>query len=376
MTMLALLSLIGWLYVTAARRLWRGAPFLDETEIEGPLAWPQIVAVVPARNEAEVIARAVRSLIGQNYQGRLSIVVVDDESTDGTADAARHAGAVDVIRGTAPPDGWTGKLWALDTGVRHALQAYPDASFFWFTDADIEHSSDELRNLAALSEARRLDLASVMVKLSCETFWDRLLIPAFVFFFQKLYPFHQVNNPKAHTAGAAGGSMLVRRMALDRIGGFATIKGELIDDCALAREIKRGGPIWLGFTESTHSLRRYRSLRMIRDLVARTAYHHLRYSPLALTGTVISLILLYAVPPVAIVLGGTGGFFFGAIAWVLMAWNYRPTLRLYGLSAWHTLLLPITGVLYALFTLDSALRHWQGRGGAWKARYYPPRPQA
>lgn len=376
MTILALLSLIAWLYVTASRALWRGAPFLDETEIEGPQAWPEVVAVVPARNEADVIARAVRSLIGQNYQGRLSIVVVDDESTDGTADAARHAGAVDAIRGTAPPEGWTGKLWALDTGVRHGLEAHPDASFFWFTDADVEHSSDELRNLAALSEARRLDLASIMVKLACETFWDRLLIPAFVFFFQKLYPFHQVNDPRSHTAAAAGGSMLVRRMALDRIGGFAAIKGELIDDCALAREIKRGGPIWLGLTESTRSLRPYRSLRAICDMVARTAYHQLRYSPLALAGTIIGMILLYAVPPLAIVLGSAGGFFSAVVAWGLMAWNYRPTLRLYGQSPWRALLLPIAGVLYALFTLDSALRHWQGRGGAWKARYYPPRPQA
>jgi hopene-associated glycosyltransferase HpnB len=375
MMALALLSLIAWLYVTASRALWRGAPFLDETETEGPQTWPEVVAVVPARNEADVIARAVRSLVGQNYQGRLSIVVVDDESTDGTADAARHAGAIDVIRGTAPPEGWTGKLWALDTGVRQGLQAHPDASFFWFTDADVEHSSDELRNLAALSEARRLDLASIMVKLACETFWDRLLIPAFVFFFQKLYPFHQVNNPKSHIAAAAGGSMLVRRMALDRIGGLAAIKGELIDDCALAREIKRGGPIWLGLTESTHSLRPYRSLRAICDMVARTAYHQLRYSPLALIGTVIGMLLLYAVPPLSIVLASTGGFFFGAIAWLLMAWNYRPTSRLYGQSPWRALLLPIAGVLYALFTLDSALRHWQGRGGAWKARYNPPRPQ-
>jgi hopene-associated glycosyltransferase HpnB len=376
MTTLALLSLIAWLYVTVSRQLWRGAPFLDEAEIEGPQIWPEVVAVVPARNEADVIARAVRSLIGQNYQGRLSIVVVDDESTDGTADAARQAGAVDVIRGTAPPEGWTGKLWALDTGVRHALEAHPDAQFFWFTDADIEHASDELRNLAALSEARRLDLASIMVKLACETFWDRLLIPAFVFFFQKLYPFHQVNDPKSRTAAAAGGSMLVRRTALDRIGGLTAIKGELIDDCALAREIKRGGRIWLGLTEATRSLRSYGSLRAICDLVARTAYHQLRYSPLALAGTVVAMVLLYAVPPLAIVLGATGAFFSGAIAWVLMGWNYRPTMRLYGQSRWWALLLPVAGVLYALFTLDSALRHWQGRGGAWKARYYPPRPPA
>ena len=376
MRILALLSLIGWLYVTVSRQLWRGAPFLDETEIEGPQSWPEVLAVVPARNEADVIARAVRSLVGQNYQGRLSIVVVDDESTDGTADAARHAGTVDVIRGSAPPEGWTGKLWALDTGVRHGLEAHPDARFVWFTDADIEHSSDELRNLAALSEARRLDLASIMVKLACETFWDRLLIPAFVFFFQKLYPFHKVNDPKSRTAAAAGGSMLVRRMALDRIGGLAAIKGELIDDCALAREVKRGGPIWLGLTESTRSLRTYGGLRAIGDLVARTAYHQLRYSPLALAGTVIAMLLLYAAPPLAIVLGSTGAFFLGALAWVMMVWNYRPTLRLYGLSPWWALLLPVAGVLYALFTLDSALRHWQGRGGAWKARYYPPRPQA
>jgi len=367
MTLLVALSLLAWIYLTATRVLWRGAPFLDEAETEGPAAWPLVLAVVPARNEADVIARSLRSLVGQQYGGRLAVVVVDDESTDDTADIARGAGAVEVVRATAPPEGWTGKLWAVETGLRHGLAQHPDAAFVWLTDADIEHAPDELRNFVALAEARRLDLASVMVKLACETMWDRLLIPAFVFFFQKLYPFRWVNDPASPTAAAAGGSMLVRRAALDRIGGIAAIKNELIDDCALARAVKRGGPIWLGLTESTHSLRPYRTPGEIADMVARTAYHQLRYSPFALAGTVIGMLLLYLVPPLAVI---GGHIILGALAWALMAWNYWPTLRLYGQSMWRALLLPIAGVAYTLFTLDSALRHWQGKGGAWKARHY------
>jgi len=372
MTTLAALSLLAWIYLTAARGLWRGAPYLDECETVGPTTWPAVLAVVPARNEADVIERAVRSLLRQNYAGNFSLVVVDDESTDGTAELARSAGAADVIRALPPPAGWLGKLWALDTGVRHGLDAHPETAFVWFTDADIEHRPDELRDLVALSVARQLDLASIMVKLACDSAWDRLLIPAFVFFFQKLYPFPHVNDPKSRVAAAAGGSMLLRREALDRIGGLAAIKGELIDDCALARAVKRGGPIWLGLSESTHSLRPYRRLSEIWRMVARSAYHQLRYSPLLLVGTLLGMLVLYAVPPLAVV---GGSLTFGALAWLLMGLNYRPTMRLYGLPAWHALLLPVAGVLYALFTLDSARRHWQGTGGAWKARYYPPKPQ-
>lgn len=372
MTTLAVLSLLAWLWLTAARGLWRGAPFLDETETEGPVEWPPVLAVVPARNEADVIARAVRSLLQQQYAGRLQVVVVDDNSTDGTADAARAAGAVAVIGAGELPSGWTGKLWAADTGVRHGLEAHPDMMFVWLTDADIEHAPDELRNLVALAVARKLDLVSIMVKLACETAWDRILVPAFVFFFQKLYPFPLVNDRNAAAAAAAGGSMLVRRSALERIGGIAAVKHELIDDCALAREVKRGGPIWLGLTEGTRSLRPYRSLGAFGDMVARTAYHQLRYSPVALLGTILGMLLLYAVPPLAMIFGDFGAFLLGGFAWLLMAWNYRPTLRLYGLSAWWALLLPVAGMLFAAFTLDSALRHWQGKGGAWKARFHRP----
>ena len=373
------LSLAAWAYLVLGHGMfWTASVRLPGGDTDPP-EWPAVAAVVPARDEAAFIGRAVRSLAGQDYPGEFAIVVVDDSSGDGTADAARAAapdGCIEVVRGAGPPPGWTGKLWALDQGVRRAADIAPDAAFLWFTDADIEHAPDALRRLVRRAEADGCDLVSLMVRLNCESGWERLLIPAFVFFFQKLYPFRRVNDARSRTAGAAGGCMLVRRAALNRIGGLAAIRGDLIDDCALARAIKPGGGIWLGLTASTRSIRPYPALGDIWSMVARTAFHQLGYSATLLAGAIVGMALLYLAPPLA-VLGwpahGDGtALALGAASWVLMTVVYGPTLRLYGLSPVNRLLLPVAALFYVAMTADSARRHWSGRGGAWKARYHAP----
>ena len=372
---LGAVSVVAWLWLVAARgRFWRADQMLAGGA-QAPAHWPEIAAVVPARNEADVIGRAIESLATQDYPGAFSIVVVDDGSDDGTGAAARAASSdVDVIDGQPLAAGWAGKMWAVHQGVSHAEANIPDAAFVWLTDADIAHDPTELRRLVAMAEADRLDLVSLMVKLHCRTSWERLLIPAFVFFFQKLYPFPWINDPARRTAGAAGGSMLVRRSALARIGGIAAIRSALIDDCALARAIKTGGPIWLGLTRETQSLRAYDGLAGIWSMVARTAFDQLGYSWAALAGTVIGMLVLYVAPPALALAGLLGGSEWiagvGAAGWALMTMAYVPTVRLYGLGIAAALTLPAAAVLYTAMTIDSARRHAQGRGGAWKARTY------
>ncbi|MDJ0703038.1 MAG: glycosyltransferase [Leptolyngbyaceae cyanobacterium MO_188.B28] len=352
-----------------------------------------ICAIIPARNEADLLPITVRSLLRQTYPGQFSIILVDDQSTDGTGEAAQQAaemvGQADrltVISGQPLPAGWTGKLWAMEQGVRHAQQRPSPPDYFLFTDADIEHSPTNLQQLADKAEQNHLDLASLMVLLRCQSFWEKLLIPAFVFFFQLLYPFPWVNNPAKKTAAAAGGCILIRRQALDRIGGIQVLRNALIDDCSLAAAVKSthppihpsthppSGKIWLGLTQSTRSLRPYPSLQTIWDMVARTAYTQLGYSPLLLLGTVLGMGLVYLVSPVGAVWGVIAGDWGVAIAglagWLLMALAYWPTLRLYRCSPLLAFCLPAISFLYTLMTLDSALRHWRGQGGAWKGRVY------
>lgn len=378
LTAAAALALAAWLYLaTLHGRFWRADQRLDPAP-PAPAAWPEIVAVIPARDEADVVGRAVASLLAQDYPGTVSVVLVDDRSTDGTAEAARNAAGGDTRLTVvlAPPlgPGWTGKLWAMNAGLARALALRPTARFVLLTDADIAHERSALARLVAKAEAERRDLVSLMVKLHCVGVWERLLIPAFVFFFQKLYPFPRVNDPRNRTAGAAGGCMLVRRTALERIGGLTPIKSELIDDCALARAIKPGGSIWLGLAEASASLRPYEGLGGIWRMVARTAFTQLRFSALLLAGTVLGMAVLYAAPPVAAVAGFISGYgmtaALGGVGWLLMAALYRPTGRLYGRPAWEAALLPVAALLYLLVTLSSALAHWRGRGGAWKGRTY------
>lgn len=343
--------------------------------------WPTVAVVIPARNEAELIGKAVRSHLTQTYPGQLEIVLVDDQSTDGTGaiaqQVAKDLGKSDsftVLSGTSLPGGWTGKLWAMEQGFQHLSQQPSPPDHVLFTDADIEHDAASIRQLVTKAECDRLDLVSLMVRLRCQSFWERLLIPAFVFFFQMLYPFPWVNNPQKPTAAAAGGCALIRFSALERIGGLQKIRNALIDDCALGAAIKANGPIWLGLSTQIHSLRPYSDLSSIWNMVARSAYTQLHYSPWLLIGTVLGMILVYLVSPLGVLLGGIWGnvalLFTGLAGWLLMAIAYWPTLRLYNGNPWLALALPLIALLYTLMTIDSARRHFVGQGGAWKGRVY------
>jgi len=370
---LAALSLAIWLYLLFARGgFWRERPRPAPTT--SPRR-PSVVAVIPARDEAATIGETVASLLGQRYAGSLRLIVVDDHSRDGTAAAARAAAralaAEDrlTIVGAAPlPAGWTGKLWAVAEGLRHLDESGEPAELVLLTDADIAHHRDNLGELVARVEGGGLDLASLMVKLHCGLFAERCLIPAFVFFFAKLYPFAWVNDGGRRTAGAAGGCMLVRRAALARIGGIASIRGALIDDCALAERIKAGGRIWLGLSAETRSLRRYERLGDIWRMIARTAYTQLGYSPLLLAGTVLGLAVTYLVPPVLTLFGSGIAALLAGAAWLAMSIAFAPTLRFYRQPVLVAPLLPLIATFYLAATIDSARRHWQGRGGEWKGR--------
>jgi hopene-associated glycosyltransferase HpnB len=281
---------------------------------------------------------------------------------------------VAVIGGQPLPPGWTGKLWAVHHGLGYADKRWPASQYWLLTDADIEHDPKNLRRLVMEAQLRDCDLISLMVMLRCGSLWEKLLIPAFVFFFQKLYPFPHVNNPTRPEAAAAGGCMLVRRQALHEVGGIQSIRGNLIDDCALAARIKEQGAVWLGLTEETRSLRAYDRLSEIWKMVARGAFTQLKHSPVALLVTVLGMLLIYGAPPVAAAYGlaemnGAAGWL-GGLAWLLMAFAYRPTLRLYRLPAWWGLFLPVAAFLFTLMTVDSARLHWRGRGGQWKGRSY------
>lgn len=377
MTILALLSFSIWLYLLLFHgRFWQSDQLLNSNSVNSTL--PDVVCVIPARDEAESIGRTVRSLLDQDYAGDLSIIVVDDNSTDGTAEAARAAtrdkseeSRLRVIDGAPLEDGWVGKMWAVSQGV----DAAGDATFILLTDADIAHAPDNVSRLMMKAEDGGYGLVSLMVKLRCRSFWERLLIPAFVYFFQKLYPFPRVNDPSGKLAAAAGGCMLVRAETLADAGGIAAIRDRVIDDCALAHLLKPHRPVWLGLTKDTVSLRAYDDLTQIWRMVTRTAYVQLNHSPLLLAGTIVGMLVLYLVPVAALLAGivAENGTLvtLGGGTWLVMAWTFLPTLDLYRLNAGWALTLPVAGVLYALMTMDSARLHYLGRGGAWKGRTYP-----
>ncbi len=347
----------------------RDAPALPE-----PAAWPAVAVLVPARDEEETIGDTVRSVLAQDYPGPLRLLVVDDRSADNTAAAARAAAAGDarfaLLSGRPRPPGWTGKLWALQQGAE-ALRDDP-APFALLTDADIRHAPDSLRSLVKRALSGGLVLASLMVRLRCESWAERWLIPAFVFFFGMLFPFRWVRNPAARTAAAAGGCVLLDRAAFAAAGGFAAIRGAVIDDCALARLMKARGPIWLGLTHRAQSLRPYPRFADVRRMVARTAYAQLGYSPALLAGTVAGLALVYLAPPSLALFAADGAArLAGALAWAAMALAYAPTLRRFGLSPLRAAALPAVAAAYLLFTLDSALAERRGRGGLWKGEANP-----
>jgi len=369
---LSVLTLVIWGYLLLGRGFfWRAG---EAPVPKHPQRWPRVTAIVPARDEAETVGRAVASLLAQDYPGEFSVVLVDDHSQDGTAEIARDAAAASgrgeklrVVSARALPPGWSGKLWALSEGVRAAAETGGPPELYLFTDADIGHHRQNLSELVARLEEDRLDLASLMVKLHCQSQAEKFMIPAFVWFFALLRPFSWVNDPARRTAAAAGGCILVRRQAYERIGGYAAIHHELIDDCALAREVKRGGPIWLGLTRDTVSLRAYPRLKDVWDVVARTAYEHLDYSPGKLLGTCLGMSLAFLAPPLLVLAGGASAWL-ALAAWAMMALAYAPMLSFYRIGPWRAPLLPAVALLFLGATLDSARRHRKGKGGLWKGR--------
>jgi len=372
-TLLAAIPLAIWVYLLLARsNFWQVRE--DDTRPEPLPNWPRVAAVVPARNEAGTIARTVNSLAGQDYPGEFSIVVVDDHSEDGTEALARKAaaesgaaGRIAIHSAAGLPPGWTGKLWALNEGAQVAAEGKPD--FLWFTDADVVHAPDTLKRLVFRAEKDSLDLASLMVLLQAKTFPERLLIPPFLYFFLMFYPPRWIADPDASTAGAAGGCILLRRNVLAPIGGIASIRAEVIDDCALARAVKsRGGKIWMGLTRASVSLRSYGSFAEIRDMIARTAFTQLRYSLILVIVALAGLFATFLLPWVLF-------FAYPGEAWILvdtaialMAASFLVTVRFYNLSAAWALTLPVAAVFYGYATCVSAARYWLGRGGQWKGR--------
>jgi hopene-associated glycosyltransferase HpnB len=377
---LAGISLAIWTGLTFFRAaFWQVRASDGDAAGQEPLSrWPRVVAVVPARNEAETIERCVESLVRQDYAGELQLMVVDDHSEDGTGAlasiAAQSAGKVaraTILQAEDVQAGWTGKLWALHRGISNAAPSQPE--YYWFTDADIVHSPDTLRRLVAKAESQRLDLASLMVLLQAKTIPEKLLIPAFLYFFLMLYPPKWIADRNVRTAGAAGGCILLRREILERIGGISAIRAEVIDDCALAGAVKRsGGSIWMGLTENSVSLRSYTTFGEIRDLIARTAFTQLRYSSLLLVGTIAGMLLTYVAPVIFSFHTQPLIWRMSLAAWALMTLTYLPTVRFYRLSPLWAPLLPLAAIFYSYATCFSAVRYRMGRGGQWKGRAQAP----
>jgi len=376
---LGLALLITWLVLTFGwHDFWRMDVRLPPAPAIPPSGrWPAVTAIVPARNEERDVERALRSLLAQDYPGPFRVILVDDGSEDGTGEIARIISRTDprltVLEAPPRPAGWSGKVAAMDSGIRRALSGErPAPEFLWLTDADIEHAPDVLRALVGQAVSGRTGLTSTMVRLHCESFWERLLVPPFVYFFFMLYPPKAVARSDRYAAGAAGGCMLLRTETLNDIGGMESIRGAIIDDCALARRVKdRGWRLWLGLSESSRSLRRYDTLRNFWSMVSRTAYEQLGRSPallvLALAGLFWTFVLpaLYAL---GFVFGRPGAHLPGLAAFGLMTATFLPVLRLYGLRRLRALLLPLAAVLHGAMTLSSALSRMTGRGGSWRGR--------
>jgi hopene-associated glycosyltransferase HpnB len=382
MLTIGLLSLAIWIYLLTLRgQFWRTDVGLENIPWAGP--WPTVAIIIPARNEADLIATVLTSLLIQDYAGEFTIYLVDDQSDDGTAAIAQETAQaigidrLHIITAQPLPKGWTGKLWALHQGIIAATENH-HPEYFLLTDADIRHDRSNLTNLVTKAMTENRDLVSLMVRLRCDSFWERLLIPAFVFFFAKLYPFRQVNDPNSSTAAAAGGCSLVKSAAIAEIGGIASLQNALIDDCTLAAKIKHRSSkphsIWLGLSQTTHSLRPYESLNSIWQMVARTAYTQLNYSPLLLLGTVIGMYLVYLAAPIGIITAliypSIPLLLVSVLTYTLMTIAYLPTVKFYRIGMIYAFCLPAIGLMYSGMTIDSARQHWQGKGGKWKGRSY------
>jgi hopene-associated glycosyltransferase HpnB len=372
-------SLAAWVW------LLLGQGFFWRTDVRLPARtepehWPSVAIVVPARDEAEVLPLSLPSLLAQKYPGRAEVFLIDDGSSDGTGELARSLGAdrgglpLTVDSPGEPEPGWTGKLWAVRHGMALARER-TDAEYLLLTDADIAHEPESLRELVAAARSADLDLVSQMARLRVATFWERLIVPAFVYFFGQLYPFRWVNRPGGRTAAAAGGCVLLRSEAAERADVPDSIRHAVIDDVTLSRAVKRtGGKIWLGLADRVDSVRPYPRLAELWRMVSRSAYAQLLHSPLLLAGTVLGLTVIYLAPPVGLVAGlatGSGpAAALGGAAWAVMAGTFLPMLRYYRQPLWTAPLLPFTALLYLLMTVDSAVQHYRGRGAAWKGRTY------
>lgn len=372
------MSLAAWLWLLLFQGwFWRTDVRLPVSR--DPDVWPDVCVVVPARDEASVLPASLPSLLAQDYPGRAEIFLVDDGSTDGTGDLARELARrqdglpLTVVTPGEPPSGWTGKLWAVRHGVELARARDPE--YLLLTDADIAHAPDSLRRLVAAARTGGFALVSQMARLRVESLWERLVVPAFVYFFAQLYPFRRITRPGSRTAAAAGGCVLLRADAAARARIPDAVRHAVIDDVAVARAVKRsGGRVWLGLADGVDSVRPYPRLRDLWRMVSRSAYAQLRHSPLLLVGTVAGLVLVYLVPPAAVAVGAAAGSvpcaLLGAAAWLVMTGTYVPMLRYCRQPLWLAPLLPVTAFLYLLMTVDSAVQHRRGRGAAWKGRTY------
>ena len=370
----AIICALIWLYLIVGRgAFWLcGVRDTDRTGLDVP-QWPAVVAVVPARNEADHIAASICSLLRQEYLGSFRIILVDDDSSDGTALIATRAAAfapnrLIVVGSESPPRGWTGKIWAVKQGIASAEELQPE--YLLLTDADIVHAPDTLAWLVKQARAGGFVLTSLMAKLRCESLAERTHVPAFIYFFQMLFPFSWVSKPHASTAAAAGGCMLVRADALANAGGIASIRNALIDDCSLAEKLKKVGPVWLGLTDRARSIRPYDTLADARRMIARSAYAQLRYSPLLLAATIVMMVLTFIAPPLLAIFATGLTRYLGIVVWLAMTISYIPTLRFYRLSPLWSLALPGIAALYLYYTIISAYDHMRGRGGQWKGRIH------
>jgi hopene-associated glycosyltransferase HpnB len=375
---ITVVSLAAWCW------LLLGQGFFWRTDVRlpprrEPDAWPSVCVVVPARDEAAVLPASLPSLLAQDYPGRAEVFLVDDGSTDETGELARELsrrhGGLPLTVGSPgePPAGWTGKLWAVRHGI--GLARARDPEYLLLTDADIAHAPDSLRALVAAARAGGFDVVSQMARLRVASVWERLVVPAFVYFFAQLYPFRWIGRKGSRTAAAAGGCVLLRTGTAEKARIPDVIRHAVIDDVALARAVKSaGGHIWLGLADQVDSVRPYPRLHDLWRMVSRSAYAQLRHNPLLLLGTVAGLTLVYLVPPAAVVVGAAGGgtatAVTGAVSWAVMAGTYLPMLRYYRQPLWLAPLLPFTALLYLLMTVDSAVQHYRGRGAAWKGRTY------
>jgi hopene-associated glycosyltransferase HpnB len=361
--MIAFLALLIWLYLFFLHgKFWESGPELPPAI---PSAFPDVDIVIPARDEAGTIAPVIASLLAQDYAGKFRVILVDDNSTDNTAALAGVHEKLTIITGSPKPPGWSGKLWALAQGVEAST-----AEILLFADADITHAPRHLSTLVARLLHPRVDMVSEMVRLNCTSWPERFLIPAFVYFFQMLYPFSKVNDPFSAAAAAAGGTVLLRRAALHRIGGLEKIKTALIDDVSLATELKKYGPIFLGHSGLATSIRPYPELADIWNMITRTAFTQLKYSGFILAGTIIGLALVWLAAPYEILFGHGWHFLFGLAAFALAVISYFPTLARYRQSKFLAFALPLIALFYMAATIASAWHHWHGTGAKWKSRDY------